>query len=65
MIEVNICVDGFIEFTEDGNELYDLLISESQPLSFWLYHLEDKNWFTDEVRSKLIEASGSQLIGNS
>jgi len=64
MIEVKKCDDGFIVFTEDGHEIYDLLINDAQPLSFWLYHLEDKNWFTGDVRAKLIDASGLKVISN-
>jgi hypothetical protein len=64
MIEVNRCEDGFIEFIEDGNEIYDLLVTNSQPFHFWMEHLSDKNWFTEEVAIKFIAADGSKLIGN-
>jgi len=55
MIDVKKMVDGAIEFTEDGEHLYDLFVTEAEPFVFWIDHLDDKQWFNGCVRNKFIE----------
>lgn len=45
-----------LDFFENGRWIYDLGLGQIKlhGIDFWLNHLSDKNWFSDDVKSKFL-----------
>lgn len=39
--------DGYFNM-QAGNSVFDFEITEARPVDFWLQHLSEKAWFTDQ-----------------
>lgn len=51
-----------LDFFENGRWIYDLGLGQIKlhGIDFWLKHLSDKTWFSDDVKKQFLDALSEQ-----